>query len=501
MSCIYQSQGFSIYPQRQLIMRDQESIQVRPKTFALLMLLLEKPGEVLSKSYLLDSIWDDVKVEEQVLVQSIRELRQLFGSAGIIQTYPRKGYAWAAEVVKAEPSCPDAARSTSPNPANPAATHRPWWRKSYALPALLLALGITTCGLFYTLRANSSAVQTEVVLVLPVKNQLPGNDYNWVPLGVMDQVIHLLVSDQNTQVMPPEYVFQVMQFARLDRRYDSAQVPRLFEVSGATLVVESQLTGFIDNYRLDYKLRSRQDINRGVLFDKDLNQLSRKLGEVIVNQTGQQLQDAENNAQTAFHNELMARGVEKFDQQDYAAAQTLFRSLLQLDQGNLYARDHLIRALVWGEKLAEAHTEIEAALVLANNTDGKAVARLHFYQSLVQRKQGQLEAALHSLALVEREAVASGELLMQSSAAETRAQILQERGNLSAAQASYEQALKLNSIIRCAIGMSGIHLKLADLLLLQGQQEQAQKHYQQAKELIETHQLEDMKPALTAAKF
>jgi DNA-binding winged helix-turn-helix (wHTH) protein/tetratricopeptide (TPR) repeat protein len=500
LSFIYQSQGVSIYPQRQQIMRNQEIIQVRPKTFALLMLLLEKPGEVLSKSYLLERIWDDVKVEEQVLVQSVRELRQLFGSAGIIQTYPRKGYAWAADVEKQEACTATCAPQITPHTIAEKISPL-WWRRSYALTTLVLALGLTICGLLYALRASSSAPQTDVVLVLPVKSQLPGNDYNWVPLGLMDQIIHLLISDNSTQVMPPEYVFQVMQFARLERNYDSEQVPRLFEVSGATLVVESQLTGFVENYRLDYKLRSKQDVKRGVLFDKDLSQLPRKLGEVIVSQTGQKMQNLEHKAQEAFHNELMARGVEKLDQKDYAAAQTLFKSLLQLEPDNLYARDHLIKSLSWGGNQTEAQREIDAAMTLARDKDPKLVARLRFYQSLVQIQQGNTDAALKSLDLADNEAKEADEILVQSSVATTRAQILHEMGKLADAQTNYEQALKFDGIIRCSIGMSNSHLKLAELLLKQGKPDQAKKHYQQAKELIESHQLEDMKPAMAAIKF
>lgn len=502
MSLIYLSQGFSIHPQRQLIMRGQEATQVRPKTFALLLLLLERPGEILSKSYLLDSVWDDVKVEEQVLVQSIRELRQLFGNAEIIQTYPRKGYAWAADVEKQE-YCPS---PTSPQiyaevTANITTAKSTWWRRTYALSAALLAFGLTACGLLYALRASSLAAQTDVVLVLPVKNQLPGNDYNWVPLGLMDQVIHLLISNKSTQVMPPEYVFQVMHFAHLERNYDTEQVPKLFEVSGATLVVESQLTGFIENYRLDYKLHTRHDVKRGVIFDKDLSQLPRKLDEVIVSQTGQQMQSAENKAQEAFHNELMARGVEKFDQQDYVAAQTLFKSLLQLDPDNLYARDHLIKALARGGSNAEAQAEIDTAMNLARDKNQQIVARLYFYQSFIQSEQGKTDAALQSLVQADKEAVASGEILVQSGVAVRRAQLLQEQGKLAEAQANYEQALKFDGIIRCSIGMSDNHLKLVELLLKQGKTEQAKQHYLAAKELIESHQLDDMKPALAEIKI
>ena len=77
--------------------------KIRPKTFALLMLFLQHPFKVLSKQMLLDTIWDDVEVSEQVLFQTIRELRQFFVDVEVIKTHPRKGYAWIADVEEYSP--------------------------------------------------------------------------------------------------------------------------------------------------------------------------------------------------------------------------------------------------------------------------------------------------------------------------------------------------------------------------------------------------------------
>lgn len=499
MNFIYQSQGFIIYPQRQVIVRDTEEIQVRPKTFALLLLLLEKPGEVLSKSYLLDSIWDDVKVEEQVLVQSIRELRQLFGSADIIQTYPRKGYAWAADVEKREQckATPVALAATTPA----ASTLFSARKKIYALASLVLALGLILSALLYQTKIRTTDPLTEVVVVLPVKTQLPGNDFNWVPLGVMDQIIHSLISNKKVQVAPLEYVFQIMQYAHLPRVYESDETPRLFEVSGATLIVETQLSGVIENYRMDYKLRTKNDVKRGVIFAKDLNQLLYKLGETVANQTGQKIHNAEKNAQAAFHNELMARGVEKLDQEDFEAAQDLFKSLIELDPENLYAHEQLIRALLRLNNFENAKREIANSLLLADKTDMQSAARLYFYRAIAQRGEKDIASALSSLDKADQLATESNTVLIQAQSAEIRAEIQKNAGDFEHAEASYEQALKFNGVIRCSIGMSSTHLKLAQLLSQQGKADKAYDHYTQAKQLIETHQLDDMRAYLESVKI
>ena len=103
---VYRIDGFTVDVSRRQILTPQQTLvpqqtlKVRPKTFSLLLQFLENPHQVLAKELLLSQIWDDVKVEEQVLVQSIRELRQLFSPLDVIQTHPRKGYAWIAPVEK-----------------------------------------------------------------------------------------------------------------------------------------------------------------------------------------------------------------------------------------------------------------------------------------------------------------------------------------------------------------------------------------------------------------
>ncbi|GGY69582.1 hypothetical protein GCM10011613_12400 [Cellvibrio zantedeschiae] len=519
MSVFYQSQGFVIYPQRQTIVKGDEEIQVRSKTFALLLLLLEKPGEVLSKSYLLDSIWDDVKVEEQVLVQSIRELRQLFSSADIIQTYPRKGYAWAADVEKLE-QCKVSATQVNEAPAlelplteadltESSSTETPTLvskslsprRKLYALTGVLLALGLVLCAVLFNTINRTSEPQTDVVVIMPVKNQLPGNEYNWVPLGVMDQLIHLLVSDKSVQVMFSEYVFQIMRYAHLDRDYESEQIPKLFEVSGATLIVESQLSGAVEDFRLDYKLRTRTNVKRGVIFEKDLNQAVYKLGQIIVNQTGQKLQDVELNAQASFANELMARGVEKLDKNDFASAENLFKSLIQLEPNNLLAREELLRTLLRLKRYDAAKEQAETAIQLAGKDQSRVQARMYFFLAVIHLEQGNTEAALGNLDRADEFSTNGQELLVGSAVAGIRARIHKERGDFNLAQAAYEKSLNYDKTIRCSIGQSDNHLNLAELFSQLGKRDLAIEHYNEAKKLIESHQLDAMKPRLAEIKL
>ena len=70
--------------------------------------------------------------------------------------------------------------------------------------------------------------------------------------------------------MPAEYVLLLMQHTEMSRDYKETQVNQIFEASGASLVVETRVSGSVEDYRLDYKLRRKKDIKLGVVFDKTM---------------------------------------------------------------------------------------------------------------------------------------------------------------------------------------------------------------------------------------
>lgn len=502
MSFIYLSQGFVIYPHRQVIVLGDETIQVRPKTFALLLLLLAKPREVLSKSLLLDTIWDDVEVEEQVLVQSIRELRQLFRNSEIIQTYPRKGYAWAGDVERqAEATLhltPAGTECEAPSStAIPKKRRKNLEGKTLAGVAALTLLLVMAVIMLH--KRPAAQTQTEVVMVLPIKNQVPGNDHNWVPLGGMDQLINLLAPSQTVQVMTTEYILQIMRNAEVPRIYESEQVGQIFSVSGATLLVESQLSGTVENYRLDYKLRTRNDIKRGAIFDKDLNQAIHQLAGVIGSHTGQKLY-SDRKAETVFGNELMARALEQLDQQQLEPALSLFTSLKQLEPKNIMARKKLIEILIGLRKFEQAKVEIDEAMAMSNTDNYHEMTKISYLLAMLYLEQGDKSQALVALDQSDRYAILSNNILYRSNIAFVRGDIYEQNEAWSQAQLAYEQAMQLDGSIRCPIGVSVSHIRLAKLFAKQDKSVLALEHYSAAKQLIEQNQLHDLEGDLAAAK-
>ena len=78
------------------ITRDGVTRRASPKAIAVLTVLADAEGDVVSRGKLLESVWPDVCVGEEVLTQAITELRRAFADSPrrpqFIQTVPKSGY-------------------------------------------------------------------------------------------------------------------------------------------------------------------------------------------------------------------------------------------------------------------------------------------------------------------------------------------------------------------------------------------------------------------------
>src|ERR1700760_1743916 len=80
------------------LLRDNEEIRLRGKQFDTLCVLVENAGKLVRKDALMESVWPDSVVEENNLDYCISQLRKLFHPAKYIETVPRHGYRFVAEV-------------------------------------------------------------------------------------------------------------------------------------------------------------------------------------------------------------------------------------------------------------------------------------------------------------------------------------------------------------------------------------------------------------------
>jgi eukaryotic-like serine/threonine-protein kinase len=93
---------YRVDPEHRLLLRGPDPIPLSPKAFDLLLVLVERSGEVVSKDDLMKLLWPDTFVEESNLGQHVFQLRKALGERPQSHTYiitvPGRGYRFAEGV-------------------------------------------------------------------------------------------------------------------------------------------------------------------------------------------------------------------------------------------------------------------------------------------------------------------------------------------------------------------------------------------------------------------
>lgn len=173
-----------VAPELNQISRDGAVLRLEPKAIELLVFLLQRQGEVVSRETLLTALWPGVVVGDNALTQVVTKLRKALGDTAREPTYieaiSKRGYRLIAPVRRKQPEVPAEAAAvggpTSPALPAPPARTRPAARRWVvvgtlaALVALVVAVGV---GVVQR-RADIAAVPSPAGLPLsPRSAQVP----------------------------------------------------------------------------------------------------------------------------------------------------------------------------------------------------------------------------------------------------------------------------------------------------------------------------------------
>ena len=117
----YRFDAFILDLDRMALINDKRQIELRPKAFDTLRVLVEQAGRVVTKDELVAAVWPDVIVNDDALAQCVRDVRKALGDDDqrFVKTVPRRGYLFAGQVETESPGSssmvePDAARRRYP---------------------------------------------------------------------------------------------------------------------------------------------------------------------------------------------------------------------------------------------------------------------------------------------------------------------------------------------------------------------------------------------------
>src|SRR3954449_968671 len=87
-------------PRGTLLAPDGAELPLRPKSSALLRLLVENAGRLLDRDAIMAAVWPHVFVTDDSIAQCVRDIRRALGDGAgrLLRTVPRRGYLLTAEV-------------------------------------------------------------------------------------------------------------------------------------------------------------------------------------------------------------------------------------------------------------------------------------------------------------------------------------------------------------------------------------------------------------------
>jgi Tol biopolymer transport system component/DNA-binding winged helix-turn-helix (wHTH) protein len=177
---LYEFGPFRLDLERRVFTREHQVVPLAPKTFDLLVLLVQSPGRAFSKRELMNALWPDTFVEEANLSFQISALRKALGEDGArrVETVPKHGYRFSADVqatVAADKSMAEPATSVTDEPS-PVVPKRSDTRKVWlAIATITAALLVVVAFLTMVREPRTGAVRTSSALAVPL-TAYPGDE-------------------------------------------------------------------------------------------------------------------------------------------------------------------------------------------------------------------------------------------------------------------------------------------------------------------------------------
>jgi DNA-binding winged helix-turn-helix (wHTH) protein/TolB-like protein/Tfp pilus assembly protein PilF len=196
---VYEFEPFRLDPANRLLTRAGKEVPLPGRAFDALLLLASRPGDLLTKEELMDSVWGGSFVEEANLTVAISTLRRALNEdpheRRYIQTVARRGYRFIAEVREVGPQVPRAVAEAPVSEVQSAASFaglseekaEPFargWPLAVLFTALIAALVV---GGWMLLKPRTP-IRTLAVLPFTVEGSMPA--------GAPDEVLLLGMTDE-----------------------------------------------------------------------------------------------------------------------------------------------------------------------------------------------------------------------------------------------------------------------------------------------------------------
>ncbi len=380
----YDFGSFRLDAENHALWRGDKLVSISPKPLELLILLVRREGNIVSREELLETIWRDIFVEEANINYTVSQLRKTLAAncpenAPFVQTVPKQGYRFAAEVKEVFEPVRETEKpletGTAAAKAEPKSPVR-WHLIAISLLSILFLTSFAAWWKFSERRALSSVPVNErnfrTVAILPLKTLNENEKNKALSIGLTDSLISRLGSLNRFAVRP---LSSVKDYAANDRD------PLKF---GADLMVDAVLEGTLQQTENRLRVNVRLwDVRDGAqlwqdsfdseeadffaLQDTISTRVTQSLVAQLIEKDRRILAKRETNNRSAFDAYWRGRFFLEKRQPEKAAAE--FEQAINLDPNYALAFAGLADAFIWQANFtSDSDAELYEKAATATNT-------------------------------------------------------------------------------------------------------------------------------------
>lgn len=257
---IYEFGRFVLDPQERVLLADGKPVHLTDKVFDTLLLLIENNGRLLTKDEMMTTLWEESFVEEGNLAKNVSRLRKILNADGasLIETLPKRGYRFAADVRELDGATSLLIRRNlrvkikheteieeldAPHPAKTLVGYKFAVALACGAVVILLAVG---ANYYLNRKAEIPVSKTNSIAVLPLKSLAAEENNKALGLGLTDALISRLGSLRTMTVRPTS---AVAKYAETDA--DALEIGRRLNVDA---VLEGTIQQSADRLRVNARL-------------------------------------------------------------------------------------------------------------------------------------------------------------------------------------------------------------------------------------------------------
>ena len=203
---LYEFGPFRVDPEKQTLLRGDELIALNPKTFQLLLVLVRRGNQIVTKDELMKEVWPDTFVEEANVTQHVSVLRKTLSDAAgdgrqWIETFPKRGYRFVGVVDVGADGM--GAGVAGPAVAPPRASVRDRFSRNAVIAAVAVSAVLLAIGLAYVVGGMRQSGNFAELAVLPFRVLAPtGAQPSHLGVGIADAIVTRLANVESIRVRP-----------------------------------------------------------------------------------------------------------------------------------------------------------------------------------------------------------------------------------------------------------------------------------------------------------